>query len=255
VRYWWVNQKQTHRQEIGGGYLWSPKRRANDTRNQFYENMKVVAPGDLVFSYWEMAIRAYGLVRSYGYDAPKPDEFGGAGRHWSQVGYRVDVSYEKLVRPFAPRDAWEPIRSLLPAKYSPLNQANGRGLQSVYLAELPPELGELLRGFIFTHDNPLPALDERALLIASAEEPEREHSAAIKSGFSSFIAQRSFAARSRPSDRGGSTRRGQRVLAARRTSVPRRRRIFLHTIATFLIDEFRACPAPHVAVFGPVVRG
>ena len=23
MRYWWVNQNQTHRQEIGGGYLWS----------------------------------------------------------------------------------------------------------------------------------------------------------------------------------------------------------------------------------------
>ncbi len=23
MRYWWVNQNQTHRQEMGGGYLWS----------------------------------------------------------------------------------------------------------------------------------------------------------------------------------------------------------------------------------------
>ena len=26
MRYWWVNQNQTFRQEIEGGYLWSPKR-------------------------------------------------------------------------------------------------------------------------------------------------------------------------------------------------------------------------------------
>src|SRR6059036_2139534 len=26
MRYWWVNQNQTFRQEIAGGYLWSPKR-------------------------------------------------------------------------------------------------------------------------------------------------------------------------------------------------------------------------------------
>ena len=24
MRYWWVNQNQTYRQEIEGGYLWSP---------------------------------------------------------------------------------------------------------------------------------------------------------------------------------------------------------------------------------------
>jgi hypothetical protein len=51
VRYWWVNQKQTHRHEIRGGYLWSPKRRADQTRNRFYDNMRLVAPGDLVLSY------------------------------------------------------------------------------------------------------------------------------------------------------------------------------------------------------------
>ena len=25
VRYWWINQNQTNRQEIEGGYLWSPE--------------------------------------------------------------------------------------------------------------------------------------------------------------------------------------------------------------------------------------
>jgi hypothetical protein len=32
MRYWWVNQNQTFRQEIAGGYLWSPKRNANGAR-------------------------------------------------------------------------------------------------------------------------------------------------------------------------------------------------------------------------------
>ena len=33
MRYWWVNQNQTFRQEIAGGFLWSPKRNANGGRN------------------------------------------------------------------------------------------------------------------------------------------------------------------------------------------------------------------------------
>jgi transposase len=40
VRYWWVNQNQTYRREIDGGYLWSPKRNANGARNPFYEFMR-----------------------------------------------------------------------------------------------------------------------------------------------------------------------------------------------------------------------
>ena len=35
MRYWWVNQNQTFRQEITGGYLWSPKRNA-DGKQQIY---------------------------------------------------------------------------------------------------------------------------------------------------------------------------------------------------------------------------
>jgi putative restriction endonuclease len=174
VRYWWVNQKQTHRHEIGGGYLWSPKRRANQTRNRFYDNMRLVAPGDVVLSYWETKIRAWGTLRSFGYDAPKPEEFGTAGRNWSQIGYRADVDYVRLDKPIAPRDVWLRVRPLLPEKYSPLDPASGRGLQSVYLAELPTALGELFWELIARGGNALLARDDRASLIASAEEPERD---------------------------------------------------------------------------------
>ena len=31
MRFWWVNQNQTYRQEVAGGYLWSPKLRAYGT--------------------------------------------------------------------------------------------------------------------------------------------------------------------------------------------------------------------------------
>jgi putative restriction endonuclease len=32
LRYWWVNQNQTYRQEAKGAYLWSPKRNVNGAR-------------------------------------------------------------------------------------------------------------------------------------------------------------------------------------------------------------------------------
>ncbi|NIR30183.1 MAG: HNH endonuclease, partial [Gammaproteobacteria bacterium] len=91
MRYWWVNQNQTYRQEWHGGYLWSPKRRANQTRNPFYEFMREVAPGDLVLAFQSTRIRKIGIVQSYCYEAPKPLEFGNVGAYWDQVGWRVDV--------------------------------------------------------------------------------------------------------------------------------------------------------------------
>jgi len=56
VRYWRVNQNQTFRQEIAGGYLWSPKRNANGARNPFYKSMREVSPGDLIFSFVDIRI-------------------------------------------------------------------------------------------------------------------------------------------------------------------------------------------------------
>src|SRR5688572_11250424 len=49
MRYWWVNQNQTYRAEVRGSFMWSPKQNANGARNQFYENMREVSPGDVVF--------------------------------------------------------------------------------------------------------------------------------------------------------------------------------------------------------------
>jgi len=33
MRFWWVNQNQTWRQEITGGYLWSPQHKSNGQIN------------------------------------------------------------------------------------------------------------------------------------------------------------------------------------------------------------------------------
>jgi len=55
-QYWWVNHNQTWQQEIEGQYLWSPKVNANGSRNQFYNNMRLASPGDLVLSYADQQI-------------------------------------------------------------------------------------------------------------------------------------------------------------------------------------------------------
>ena len=81
MRYWWVNQNQTYRHEVQGGYLWSPKRNANGARNPFYESMREVAPGDLIFSFMNTRILAIGVAQSYCWESPKPLEFGNSGQN------------------------------------------------------------------------------------------------------------------------------------------------------------------------------
>src|SRR5580658_2985439 len=139
MRYWWVNQHQTYRQEIDGGYLWSPKRKSNDHRNAFYEFMREVSPGDVVFSFRDTVIAAIGIARSYCYESPKPAEFGSAGANWDAIGWKVNVAFQSLARRIRPKDHMGSLSSLLPKKYAPL-RPNGNGLQSVYLARVGRDL-------------------------------------------------------------------------------------------------------------------
>jgi hypothetical protein len=37
MRYWLVNQNQTYRHEVPGGYMWSPKVKASGHANAFYD--------------------------------------------------------------------------------------------------------------------------------------------------------------------------------------------------------------------------
>lgn len=139
MRYWWVNQNQTYAQETGGGYLWSPMRKADGGRNPFYEFMREVAPGDLILSFADTLIRSVGIAQSYCYECPKPAEFGTTGAYWEKIGWKVDVHFHVLRNQIRPGDHMPRLLPHLPAKYSPL-QARGYGNQGVYLTAVSPPL-------------------------------------------------------------------------------------------------------------------
>ena len=133
--FWWVNQNQTLRAEIEGGFIWSPKRNKNGAFNRFYENMKLVEPGDLILSFADQRIGYVGLATDRAVTNAKPD-FGGRGENWDQEGWLVPVRWTKLEAPVQPKALIDQLRPTLPTKYAPLTK-EGNGLQSVYLATIP----------------------------------------------------------------------------------------------------------------------
>lgn len=143
MRYWWVNQNQTYRHEVPGGYLWSPRRKSNGTRNPYYDFMREVAPGDIVFSFADTLIRAIGIVASHAYESPKPLAFGQVGANWGQIGWRVDVRFVELQGAVRPAEHMAALTKHLPTKYAPL-RANGAGLQNIYLTLLPESFSAAL---------------------------------------------------------------------------------------------------------------
>lgn len=147
MKYWWVNQNLTYRHEVHGSYLWSPKRTTDNRRNTFYDNMQLVAPGDVVLSFADTYIKAIGIVEGQHISAPKPAEFGSVGQAWGVEGWFVPTVFHRLRHPIRPKDFMPELVPHLPVKYSPL-QSNGNGNQGVYLAELPEPLANALIGLL-----------------------------------------------------------------------------------------------------------
>lgn len=139
--YWWVNNKQTYAHEIGGNYLWSPVKRSDGASNEFYENMKRVRPGDVIFAFAGGEIKAIGVCSAPAILAPKPGEFGAAGDAWDSEGWRLPVEFTRLSRPLQPKDHMDVLAPTLPKKYSPI-RSDGNGNQGAYLAAVPVEMAQ-----------------------------------------------------------------------------------------------------------------
>jgi putative restriction endonuclease len=148
ARHWWVNHKQTSKQEIEGSYLWSPKKNKNGAKNVSYDNMTRAVPGDIVFSYADGKIGAVGIVIDRVRTAPTPVEFGQAAEQWkTDAGWLLPVRLEALSRPLIPKDHMKVIAPVLPGKHSPI-RASGDCNQRIYLAEVPPSMATVIQDLL-----------------------------------------------------------------------------------------------------------
>lgn len=127
--------------------MWSPKRNRNGARNRAYESMRLVQPGDIIFSFAGGLIKALGIATSNCYENPKPSEFGRTGENWSNIGWRVDVKYIEYSHPIRPKSHIETLLPFLPPKYSPL-QKIGNGNQTFYLLDINRDLAVALAQLI-----------------------------------------------------------------------------------------------------------
>lgn len=141
--YWWVNHKQTHSDEIEGGYIWSPRTNRNGAKNQTYVNLTLVRSGDIVISYASGLIKAIGIAAATFEEAQIPEKHWEAVDSWKPDGWKVPIDWRRLEDPIKPKDFIDTIAPRLPEKNSPL-QENGNGNQGCYLASISVELGELI---------------------------------------------------------------------------------------------------------------
>ncbi len=146
VRYWWVNHKRTHRQELDGEFLWSPRKK-HGADNASSRNMTQIKAGDVVFafSFAEGALRAVGVALGRAREASNPFEQGMTGKQTGGPrGWRVAVRFAELARPWTPKDHAAELARLLPEKHSPL-RASGDPDPTIYLASVPQKMAAAVR--------------------------------------------------------------------------------------------------------------
>ena len=122
--------------------MWSPVTNALGHRNQYYDNMPKVTPGDIVFSYAKSKIMAIGVAQKPAYLAPKPESFGNQGRNWADVGWLVEVEFSRLAEPIPPKEHLHHLRPHLASNSAPLDE-NGNGRER-YLMEIDDAFAGLL---------------------------------------------------------------------------------------------------------------
>ncbi|MFD4840917.1 HNH endonuclease [Achromobacter sp. NPDC058515] len=140
AKFWWVNHKQTLRQEIKGGFLWSPKVERNGAQSHFYNNLRLAAPGDFVVSMAHGRVAHIGCVADYAISAPKPVEFGKTGNNWRDEGWLLAMVWSNVQQPFLPKACLAKVAPLLRDRYAPLQRATGHGNQKAYFSEIDEAL-------------------------------------------------------------------------------------------------------------------
>lgn len=123
--------------------MWCPKRKADGKLSHFYETVREVQPGDIIFSYANAQLQGFGYVKTYGYSCPMPDAFGQVGEAWDARGWRADIDFKKFENPVRPADYSGRIAPLLPNKYSPIRE-NRYGNQGAYFSEIPKRPANLI---------------------------------------------------------------------------------------------------------------
>lgn len=148
---WWVNQNMTWEQEIGGGYMWCPKRNRNGAYNQFFENMRRVAAGDVVFSHYAQRLRYIGIAQCAAITDDRPIKAERFPEERQFDGWLVRVRWKPVPTPLRPACHLEQLRPHLPDRYSPLNPVTGMAYQR-YLVHVPKPLAEALGRLIGATD-------------------------------------------------------------------------------------------------------
>jgi len=138
---WFVCQGSTFTNEIGKKFLWAPKLDKAGNPKFFWDNMKRVKKGDIIFNY-SKGIKGVSMAINDSYESNNVEN----QSSWGKEGFRVDIDFFEFDKDIKIED----LKSIKPnlqlalsgIEKKPFN-SNG-GVNQGYLYEFSPEAGKLI---------------------------------------------------------------------------------------------------------------
>lgn len=98
TNFWWVNQGKTYAWESELNLLWAPLKNGKGRKESHWERMDDVAPGDVVFHYSKLHLRAISEVLTPARKATKPYK-NPSSDDWEESGREVSLRMYPLASP------------------------------------------------------------------------------------------------------------------------------------------------------------
>jgi 5-methylcytosine-specific restriction protein B len=141
INIWFVCQGSTYTNEKGKKYLWAPKLDKDGKRRFYWENMKRVKQGDIIFHY-SKGVRGVSVAENECYDSKNNDE----NSIWGKDGYRIDIKhfeFKNIIRIDKLKDRRHDFDIALENVVNkPFNSIGG--VNQGYLFEFSSEAGKLI---------------------------------------------------------------------------------------------------------------
>jgi hypothetical protein len=145
TNFWWVNQGKSFEQEIGGGYMWAPKKQRDGNSLRSYDLMLDIQLGDVVFSHYKGKIVARGFVTKSAISSDQPLDLLKVGEGvWNKDGWLVEVEFVRTPNFFSPKEKFSEVSLLLLEEYPKPIASNGNASQKNYLTKISPALAVLI---------------------------------------------------------------------------------------------------------------
>ena len=136
-RTYYVFQGGSFDDEYAGGYIWAPYESKAGRPFHYWERLKDLKPGDMIFHAAHGKIKAISIVREPYSIVPRLERTAGLPNE-EEPGYLVRCDYTYINDPISAWDYTEVIKQYSHVKYSPFN-SNGTGNLG-YLYELDQRL-------------------------------------------------------------------------------------------------------------------